>query len=241
MSKEVDEFPKRLKIFFWVIVILFIIGTISFRLIAEETFKDALYRTVQTLAFIFDDSSTIPERLIEVFLSIVGVFLVWWVLWSIADMLLDGNLKKYLKARYYLLLMKEMKKHIIIIGGGRVGEEIARVLALKKKPFLIIDSDPKIIGILKKKRYIILEGDALNEETLKKANIEKASKIIITLPKTESNILITLTAKELNPKIEVHSRCENLSLVSKLKKAGAKVVTIPEIVAADKIAEDLNL
>ncbi len=189
----------------------------------------------------FNDDSTIYERFMEIFLAVIGVFLIWWVLWSFADMILDGNLKKYLKMKIYSFRIRQMKNHTIIVGGGRVGEEIAKILSQRKKSFLIIESDPKVVAALKKKKYVIIEGDAINEDILKKANIEKASKIIISLPKTESNILITLTAKELNPKIEVHSRCENSSLISKLKRAGAKVVTIPEIVAADKIADDLGL
>ena len=133
-----------------------------------------------------------------------------------------------------------MRGHIIIVGGGRVGEEISKILTPRKKPFLIIESDSKVVTSLKRKKYLVIEGDALNEQTLKNAGIEDASKIILTLPKTESNVLLTLTAKELNPIIEVHSRCEDPSLVSKLKRAGAKVVTVPEVVAGDKIAKDLG-
>jgi len=239
--KEVEEFPRRLKIFLILIIFLFLIGTIGFRVISEENFSSSFYRTLKSLAFMFDDQSNVYEHVIEIFLATVGSFLVWWVLWSVADMLLDGNLRKYLKTRFYSFKISKMKNHIIIVGGGRVGEEISRVITLKKKSFLIIESDPKVVNILKKKGYIVVEGDALNEEILKSSNIEKASKIIISLPKTDTNILLTLTAKELNSKIEVHSRCENSSLVSKLKRAGAKVVTVPEIVAADKIAKDLGI
>lgn len=240
-TKEIEEFPRKLRIFFWVIVFLFVFGTAGFRVISENTWGDAFLRTAQTLAFIFDNGSSPSERSMEIFLAIVGVFLIWWVLWSLADLVLEGSFKKYLKRRYYSSKVYKMKDHVIIIGGGRIGEEISRVLSSRKKPFVIIESDQKIVASLKKKGYIIVEGDALNEEILKKANIEKASKIIISLPKTEINILLTLAAKELNPNIEVHSRCENTSLVSKLKRAGARVVTIPEIVAADKIAEDLGI
>ncbi len=239
--KEVEEFPRRLIIFFIVIILLLIGGTLGFKIITGGTFNESFFKTIQTLAFIFNDQSTIYERLLEIFLAIVGVFLVWWVLWSVADMLLDGNLRKYLKTRFYYLKMKSMKDHVIIIGGGRVGEEIARVLSQKKKSFLIVESDSFVSNSLRKKGYLVIEGDASNEQILKKAEIEKASKIILTLPKTETNLLLTMTAKEMNSKIEVYSRCENNSLVSKLKKAGAKVVIVPEILAADKIANDLDI
>jgi voltage-gated potassium channel len=239
--KGIEEFPRRIKVFFFVIIFILFIGTFGFKIMTGVIFKDALLRTLETLAFIFGENSSISVRLFEVFLALVGVFLIWWVLWSTADMLLEGNLGKYLKTKFYNIKLIKLKSHSIIVGGGRVGEEISRVMALKKRNFLIIESDAKIVDSLKKKKYIVIEGDALKEEILKKAGIEKASKIILTLPKTESNILITLTAKEINPKIEIHSRCENSSLVSKLKRAGAKVVTVPEIVAADKIASDLGI
>ncbi len=239
--REVEEFPRKLKIFFWVIVFLLIFGTLGFMVISGEGFNACFYRTTATLAFMFHDETTIYERYMEMFLSIIGVFLIWWVLWSFADMVLDGNLRKYLKSRFYSFKIKMMNNHIIIVGGGRVGEEIARVLLLNKKNFVLIESDSQTASALRKKKYPLVEGDALREEILKKAKIEKASKIILTLPETESNILVTLTAKEINPKIEIHSRCEDTALVSKLKRAGAKLVTVPEIIAADKIAEDLGI
>jgi len=238
---EIEEFPKRIKIFLAVIILLFLFGTIGFMIITKSDFNSSFSRTAQTLAFIFEDDTSNSERVMEILLAIIGVFLVWWVLWSISDLILDGNLKKYLKRRFYTFKINNMQNHSIIIGGGRIGEEISKVLSSKKKEFTIIESNPEVVKVLKKKGYITIEGDAKYEETLKLANIKKASKFIITLPETETNIVLTLTAKELNPKIEVHSRCENISLVSKLKKAGAKVVTIPEIVAADKIAKDLKI
>jgi voltage-gated potassium channel len=238
--KEIEEFPRRLKIFFWVILILFLIGTAGFLLIDKLTISDSFLRTLQTLAFVFEDDSSIYERLLEIFLAIVGVFLVWWVLWSIADMILDGNLKKYLKARLYNIKLKSMKDHVIIAGGGRIGEEVARVLTEKKEKFVINDFNPEVARELRKKNYIVVEGNAEHEEILLKAEIKSAKKLILALPKTKSNVLITLTAKELNPNIEIYAVCENSKYVSKLKRAGAKVAIVPEIVAGDKLAESMG-
>jgi voltage-gated potassium channel len=238
--KEVEEFPRRIKIFFGVIFGLLVAGTIGFSLIDKSSLKDSAFRTLQTLAFIFEDNPEISERLLEIFLAIVGVFLIWWVLWSVADMLLDGNLKKYLKSRFYKVKLEEMRDHIIIAGGGRVGEEVARVLHERGEKFVITDINPEVIDNLKKKKYLIVEGSAERDEILVEAGVKRAKKLIITLPKTETNILITLTAKELNPSIEVHARAENIKFVSKLKKAGAKVVVVPEVVAGDKLIEGLG-
>jgi voltage-gated potassium channel len=239
--KEIEEFPRRIKIFFFVIIFLLVIGTLGFKLITNLTFKDSLLRTVETLAFMFAEESSIQERLLEVFLAIFGVFLIWWVLWSVADMLLDGNLGKYLKTRLYYFKIMNMKNHIVIVGGGRTGEEVAKIISRKKANFVIIESSLVIVNSLRKKGYIVILGDASQESVLKEARIDLAKKLVITLPDGKTNILITLASKELNHDIEVYSRCENSSLVSKLKKVGAKVVVIPEIIAADKMAEGLGI
>jgi voltage-gated potassium channel len=237
--KEIEEFPRRIGIFFKVILSLFIFGTIGFMIIQGGGFKEALFRTISTLAFMFEENPSIPERLLEIFLAIVGVFLVWWVLWSVADMLLDGNLEKYLKTKVNKALLENMKDHIIIAGGGRVGEEVAKILTNKKEKFIIIELNPSISESLRKKGYVVIEGSSEQEENLIEAGIKNAKKIVITIPRTETNLLITLTSKELNPNIEVHARAEGQRFVSKLKKAGAKNVVIPEIVAGDKLSEGL--
>lgn len=237
--KEVDEFPRRIKIFVKIILLLIIFGTISFSLISSISLEQGLFRTLETLAFIFSDESNFAERLLEIFLAIVGVFLVWWVLWSLADMLLDKNLERYLNKKFNDLRVSLMNNHIIIIGGGRFGSEIASNLEKKRKKFLIIENNSGVIKILKKKKYLVIEGNAEDDKVLIEAGIEKATKIILTLPKTESNVLITLTSKELNPKIDVFARAYEQKFVSKLKKAGAKVVIVPEVVAGDKLSEIL--
>jgi voltage-gated potassium channel len=237
--KEVDEFSRRIKIFVKIILLLIIFGTISFSLISSISLEQGLFRTLETLAFIFSDESNFAERLLEIFLAIVGVFLVWWVLWSLADMLLDRNLERYLNKKFNDLRVSLMNNHIIIIGGGRFGSEIASNLEKKRKKFLIIENNSEVIKILKKKKYLVIEGNAEDDKVLIEAGIEKATKIILTLPKTESNVLITLTSKELNPKIDVFARAYEQKFVSKLKKAGAKVVIVPEVVAGDKLSEIL--
>lgn len=87
---------------------------------------------------------------------------------------------------------------------------------------------------------MVIEGNAEEDKLLTEAEISKATKLILTLPKTESNILITLTAKEMNPNIEILARANEQKFVSKLKKAGAKKVIVPEIVAGDQLTDLLE-
>lgn len=236
--EEVGDLKKRLIAFFVIVSVLLIFSTISFMWIKKIDFISGFILTLETLGYLAEPEAGMV-RFLQIFLTLIGVFLVWWVLWSLTDLLVDGTFTKYLKLKYYTRLLSNMKDHYIIVGGGRVGEEIAEIISKKKSKFVIIEQSSEVIKHLKKKGYLVVEGDATNEEILKQSNIDKAKKIAITLPVSEKNLLITMTAKELNPTIEIHARADKKSIASKLKKAGAKTIIIPEIIAGDELAKEL--
>lgn len=239
--KSIEDFPKRIKLFFLIIISVLLIGTIGFGILNGFDFNAGFIRTLQTLSFIFNEEAILLERLLEIFLALIGVFCIWWVLWSIADMLLEGNLTNYLKNKFYFNTIMGMKEHFVIVGGGRTGQEIARELTQKNKPFVIIEIDEIVVKELKKKNFFVIHGDAQSEKILDKANIKSAKKIIIVTPKNETNLLIILTAKEMNNNIKIVTRAEKQLMISKLKRAGANSVIIPEILTGKKIVEEIDL
>ncbi len=234
------EFISKVKIYILLTILLFAIGTIMFYILSDSSIKESFFRTLFALAFIFEDDSTIPEKILEISLTVVGLFLLWWVLWGFADMVIEGHLSDYIKHNRFTNKIRKMQKHTIIVGGGRIGSEIAKILHETKKPFIIIESDTPTSEKLKQNGYTTINADALEESSLMLAELKKASKLIITLPKIEDNIMLTLGAKDINEEIEVHSRCENPKHISKLKRAGASNITVPEFIAAHKMADDLK-
>jgi voltage-gated potassium channel len=187
----------------------------------------------------FQEQSGVGRGL-EIFLSLFGVFLIWWVLWSVFDMLMEGEFGEYIKVRKFVKVLRRMENHYIIAGGGRVGEELAKGLLREHKECIIIEKNLDTVGRLRKKDYIVMQGDAHDESLLKQAGIMSAHAMIITLPDPEKALVATMIAKEVNERLDVYVRCENPSFVTKLKKAGAKAVIVPEAVAADKIMEEIN-
>ena len=237
-ASEPGDFPKRIKIFVMLITGLFIFGTSAFVVFKGISPSEAFIRTAESLGFMFQEQ-TWPGKALEIFLSLFGVFAVWWVLWSFFDMILEGNFGEYIKAKRFLNKMRRMENHYIIAGGGRVGEELAKNLTKKGEMCIIIEKDSIAVSKLKKKELLVLQGDAHDESLLKEAGIMAAKAMIITLPDPEKALVATMIAKELNEKLDVFVRCENPSFVSKLKKAGAKSVVVPEAVAADKLMGEI--
>jgi len=238
-SIEISELPRRIKIFFILLLSLFAIGTLGFKFIAKISFQAAFIRTFEALALIYHAQSGL-ERAFGIFLTLFGVVLLWWTLWSIFDMFLEGSFTEYLKTRKLLSKMKKMKNHYIIAGGGRVGEEIVKHFVDSKKHYIIIEKDGEKVNKLKKSHFSVINGDVSDEAVLKQANIKNAKTLVLAMPETEKNLLVTMIAKELNPDIEIYARADKPDFVSKLKKAGAKVVIVPEVAAAEKFLESIK-
>lgn len=234
-----SNFAKKIKIIIIIFVTLFLITTIIYSNIRDISFTDSLILTLETLAYAPPDYINIQERILQVVLMIFGTFVIWFSFWSIMDFVIEGHLYQNIMRWIRMKKINALKDHYIIYGGGRVGEHVAYLLKEHHKKALIVDKDRRLAHELSKKGYLVLYVNENHDQSLLKAGIKKAKSLIITLPKVEDNILVVLSAKELNPKVKIYGRADKLDLVNKLKKAGADHVIVPELAGADIIVSDL--
>lgn len=218
--------------------VLFFVGTFSYVLIKRVNLDDGLIFTLETLAFMRNPESG-ALRVIQLFLMLFGVFIMWWVLWWIFDLFLEGRLGEYIKDIKFLENLKKMENHYIICGGGRVGGYIALTLAESKQKCVVIENDENTANELRKKGVNVFIGDATDEQVLIQNGIKKARALVSVVLESEKNILITLTAKELNSGILVYARVHKRELVSRIKRAGANFVIVPEVAGAERIVQQI--
>ena len=126
----------------------------------------------------------------------------------------------------------KLQNHYIICGSGRVGLHVAKLLALEKKPFVMIDLHEDDAEAGKKRGFLSIKGDPFDEETLIKCGITRAHGFVAVMAETEKNILATLMAREFNPKLKIYARTEKEEFVGTLKKVGADHVIMPEAAGA---------
>ena len=234
----ISDIPKKLGIFLVSLIALFLFGTIGFVFLNNISINDAFVMTLESLAFMFHEDMGVT-KFFEIFIALFGGFLFWWALWSIFDILVGGSLGDYIHAIRFSGRLKSMKNHYIVAGWGRVGEEIAKRLSAKKCDYVIIEKDRNKVKKIRKEKMNVIQGDATSMQTLQKANIENAKAIVLTLPETETNLLILMLAKELKPKIDVYARADNVEYMRALKGAGAKYVVVPELAAVEKLIEKI--
>ncbi len=68
------------------------------------------------------------------------------------------------------------------------------------------------------------------------AGVQRAKSLVSALPHDADNVFITLTARNLNPKLQIIARAEQLTTNKKLLQAGANRVVMPASIGAQRMA-----
>jgi voltage-gated potassium channel Kch len=133
--------------------------------------------------------------------------------------------------------IERLNGHVIICGFGRIGVQLAKELHGAGNPFIVLERDPGKIAEAQALGYLCLRADATDEGGLRTARIDRAKILATVLPDDAANVFITLSARSLNPAIEIIARGEAPSTESKLFHAGADKVVLPTHIGAERIAE----
>lgn len=127
--------------------------------------------------------------------------------------------------------------HAIICGYGRIGKQLASELQRARSPYIILDRNPAKLAEAEAAGHLTLKGDATDEATLRAVGIERARVLATVLPDDALNVFITLSARNLNPRMEIIARGEYPTTEGKLIHAGADKVVLPTHIGAERIAE----
>lgn len=236
-GKKAKAFLTFRKIFLLIFFIVFF-TSILIHISHGENFWDATYWTACSLTWSHCEVDVLYTDAVK-FMSIVngltaeGILLV--LLWTVSEKVLGIDLGVVRMRKK----IENMRNHFIICGYGRVGEKVSEILEQNKIDYVVIEKKRELVDTLKESGIPVIEGDSLNPRTLEKAGIGRARGIVSTLGADSDNIFLSLTAKEFNPNIMVAARAHSESVVSKLHKAGATIVVLPEIVGGLELGREI--
>jgi len=163
-----------------------------------------------------------------------------------AMILLTGALVQYLTAAQLRRLLgldrmqaqiERLSDHVVICGFGRIGVQLSKELHLARRPFVVIERDLTRCAQAQAEGYLHINGEATDEDALRAAGIAKARILATVLPDDAANVFITLSARNMNPGLEIIARGEVPTTESKLYHAGADRVVLPTHIGAERIAE----
>lgn len=218
---------------------LVIVGSFGYTILEDWTFLDSLWMTIITMSTVgFGEVQPLdpPGRILTLWL-IVGTLLIGgYAIGNISAFLVGGEIWDTLKGKKLSREIERLKNHTVLIAYGRVGKAAIEYFPKAKKKMIVIERDPLVVEEAQDKGYMVLTGDATHEEVLAKAHVERASSLIIASGHVADNALIALTAREMNPELFIVARGEDYGSESKLRRAGANRVVVPNLMGGRRLA-----
>jgi CPA2 family monovalent cation:H+ antiporter-2 len=128
-----------------------------------------------------------------------------------------------------------LQDHTIIIGIGPGGRRIAQFLAKKNIPMAFIELDDRNLTLEDQEMAELIVGNATDTEVLKRAAVEEAAQIIITIPSVSDAEEITAKIRKLNHNANIVVRTKYVQEADELHKLGANKVISEEITLSESI------
>jgi len=220
------------------IVVVIFFGTAGYVILEKWTAFDALYMTITTITTVgyrevHDLSDT--GRVFTLVLIVSGVGTILYTLNNAARILVEGEIQEIFGRRKLEKKIKELKDHYIVCGYGRMGTVIGKELKEKGASFIVIEKGP-MDGDSVDPDVLLVRGDATKDEVLKEAGIERARGLISVLPTDAENLYVVLSARVLNPDMNIVARAGEEGSEQKLLRAGADRVVSPYYIGGMRIA-----
>lgn len=164
------------------------------------------------------------------------------------DQLLPGDLVYFISEVNKLsgvlrLFGKEacQTKRALIVGGGRIGERLARSLEAKSIHTKIIERDQDRCRELadKMNKAVILHGDGSDQSLLMEENIQDIDVLITLTNDEETNILVSLLGKRMGAKNTI-TKITKFSYFPLMGTIGLEQVVSPRLSAIDTILQHVR-
>lgn len=230
------------------IVAIILIGTIGYKVVGgpDVSFLDALYMTAITIttvgyADVVGAGSTTAGKIFTICYVFFSVGTIFYLFTALAAFMVEGEVRKVFKRRKMEKRIDKMRNHYIVCGIGMVGLYIVHELYETKRPQIVVDTDPNKFDLLKVRKIDVpmLLGDATENELLEKAGARDAKGLFATTNSDNDNIVIALTAKQLNPQLRVICRCNDTKNTDKIKRAGADSVVALNYIGGLRMAAEM--
>jgi voltage-gated potassium channel len=215
-------------------------GVVGYWLFAGWAFQDALYMTVIALSTVgFQEVQPLStgERLFTISLILVGVGAVFTAIGLVTEHAASGGLSRELRRLGVKRRLDKLDEHVIVCGYGRVGRATVRELVSSEAPTLVIDRDPELAEELPRDQgLVLLTADATHEAVLERAGIQRAKALITAIGSDAVNVYITLTARMLNPDLNIIALATEPASTDQLVRAGADRVTSLSAIGGHNLA-----
>jgi len=121
----------------------------------------------------------------------------------------------------------EAERHVVILGYGRNGQRLARLLAAEGVRYVALDLDPERVREAAAAGDTVVFADSARREALIAAGLSRAAAVVVTFADANAAVRVLAHVHELNPRVPVVVRARDEDDIERLTAAGASEV-VPE-------------
>jgi len=116
--------------------------------------------------------------------------------------------------------VEDDKPQVIVVGFGRFGQVIGRLLMANQKRITVLERDISAVSLMRKYGYKVYYGDATELELLRAAGAENAQSIVITCNAPEDTMTIVHLCQQHFPHLQIMARARGRVEAHELLQAG---------------------
>jgi voltage-gated potassium channel len=195
--------------------------------------------TLSTVGFMEVNQLSEEGRMFTAFLIMAGVGGFVYIAGAFAQVLIDGRLQILWGKHKMMKEISVMRDHFIVCGHGRIGSIVAREIMAEGHDVVVIEQTSELISKMEQDGILCVDGDATSDQVLMSVGLLHAKSLISALSSEAANVYVTLTARQLNPDINIVARAGDRSHISRLELAGADRVVLPHYIGGLRMAQNV--
>ena len=206
----------------------------------EVGFTDAIYYTTVTLSTTgYGDIAPVSQnaRMVNAFvITPLRIAFLVLLIGTTLEVLASQGRDMFRVARW----RRTMGQHVVVVGYGTKGRSAVETLVgngQARESIVIVDPSRVAEADAHADGLTVVTGDATRRTVLRQAGVETATQVIITTDRDDSNVLATLTVRQLNPDAWIVVSAREAENVPLMRQSGADSV----ITSSDAVGRLLGL
>ncbi|MGB5755833.1 MAG: potassium channel family protein, partial [Acidimicrobiales bacterium] len=190
-------------------------------------FLDALYYasvTVTTTGYGDITAISSGARLATVVLiTPARILFLILVVGTTVEVLTEQSRQSFLTSRW----RRQVHDHYLICGFGATGRSAADDLVsrgVEPGQIVVVDNQVDVVAEATALGFVAVRGDASQSSVLRQARIDRARAVVVAPNRDDTAVLITLTAREINPTIHIVAGGRSQENLHLLRQGGADEV-----------------
>lgn len=224
---------------------LLVTGTAGYLMLERDGgwhLLDAIYMTVITLTTAGHDDLEMSDngRIFTILLLIGGIGVFTYSVTVATAFLIEGQLQSFFRQQKMVRTVDKLSNHYIICGLGDTGVHVLDEMLKSDVDFVGIEvNEERLIHLTDTRDFPYLHGDATDDELLTRAGITRARGLVTCLSRDQDNLFVVISARKLNPHLQIASKAVEDNSPEKLVTAGADEVVLPDHIGGIRLASSI--